>query len=154
MKYIYFFIITLMSFNSVPCELEIEDLARCFLTAVIDKDVDAIKSIYNNTDFDSSIFIDDSVHGDKRFKSIRSVLLNKEIMINIRENTDGSAGPGSYLVTYIPKIVAKSFEELKDKEKNGQATMFVDYIVCEINVDDSGVFMPHPCFFGFDFNEF
>lgn len=151
MKLIYF-IFFVMSFGSCACDNDINAVSKCFLDAIIQQDVAKLKSIYNNDDFDSSIFFGDIAQLNSGLKTVHAVLNSGDILINIAENPEKDGG--SYIVSYYPKSLAQTYSELVMKEKSGEAKMFVNYIVCEIDVNSSGASMPHPCFFGIDFNEF
>lgn len=149
---IFILIFCIASSYSVACENNINAVSKCFLTAVLQQDMGKLKGIYGNEDFDETIFIGETAKGNSNLKSVYSILSKGKILVDIQDNPNG--GDGSYIVAYYPETLAKSHEELARKAESGEAKMFVDYIVCEIEVTSQGSYFPHPCFLGFDFNEF
>lgn len=144
------FLIT--SFYSVACENNIDAVSKCFLDAVLQQDSVKVRKIYNSEDFDETIFFGEIAQGNSGVKTVHAILSKGKILVDIQDNPNG--GGGSYIVAYYPETLAKSHEELARKAESGEAKMFVDYIACEIEVTSQGSYFPHPCFFGFDFNEF
>jgi hypothetical protein len=130
----------------------IEEVSKKLLNSIIVGDDKELQKIYNNEGFDGTIFLGQTISGDANSRTIQSILNGEDIQINVSENPNQPKN--SFIVTYFPKKIASSFDELVKKEKLGQIEMSKDYVVCQIDFIKNQFQMPHHCFFDVDFHSF
>ncbi len=130
----------------------IEEVSKKLLNSIIVGDDKELQKIYNNEGFDGTIFLGQTISGDANSRTIQSILNGEDIQINVSENPNQPKN--SFIVTYFPKKIASSFDELVKKEKLGQIEMSKDYVVCQIDLIKNQFQMPHHCFFDVDFHSF
>ena len=88
----------------------IEEVSKKLLNSIIVGDDKELQKIYNNEGFDGTIFLGQTISGDANSRTIQSILNGEDIQINVSENPNQPKN--SFIVTYFPKKIASSFDEL------------------------------------------